>query len=47
MVFALATCFVAFGQEKQSGKSTKYKINVTEKDLIKISIMYPYSEGKT
>ncbi|MGV3602649.1 MAG: EthD family reductase [Dyadobacter fermentans] len=32
----VATCFVAFGQEKSP-----------EKGLIKISIMYPYSEGKT
>jgi len=35
----LTTCFVAFSQEKQSGQS--------EKGLIKISVMYPYSEGKT
>jgi uncharacterized protein (TIGR02118 family) len=38
----LSTCFVAFGQEKQAGN-----ITVTEKGLIKISIMYPYAEGKT
>jgi len=35
----LTTCFVAFSQEKQSGES--------EKGLIKISVMYPYAEGKT
>jgi uncharacterized protein (TIGR02118 family) len=40
----LTTCFVAFGQEKQPGKPT---ITVAEKGLIKISIMYPYAEGKT
>lgn len=38
----LNTCFVAFGQEKQAGN-----IAITEKGLIKISIMYPYAEGKT
>lgn len=43
----LTTCFVAFSQEKQSGKSKKQDIAVTEKGLIKISIMYPYAEGKT
>lgn len=35
-VLLLITCFVAFGQEKPS-----------EKGLIKISVMYPYAEGKT
>lgn len=40
--FLLATCFTAFGQEKQAEN-----ITVTEKGLIKISIMYPYAEGKT
>ena len=35
----LTTCFVAFSQERQSGES--------EKGLIKISVMYPYAEGKT
>lgn len=38
----LTICFVASGQEKQAGN-----ITVTEKGLIKISIMYPYAEGKT
>ena len=35
----LTTCFVAFSQEKHSGEP--------EKGLIKISVMYPYAEGKT
>lgn len=35
-VLLLTTCFVAFSQEKPS-----------EKGLIKISVMYPYAEGKT
>ncbi|MFD2520210.1 EthD family reductase [Emticicia soli] len=34
-----ATCVTAFSQEKQAQKS--------EKGLIKISIMYPFAEGKT
>ena len=36
----LATCFTAFSQEKQN-------MAVVEKGIIKISIMYPYAEGKT
>src|SRR5882757_440078 len=38
--FLLATCFTAFSQEKQS-------MAVVERGLIKVSIMYPYAEGKT
>jgi len=38
--FLFTTCFTAFSQEKQSTV-------MTEKGLIKISIMYPYAEGKT
>lgn len=40
----LTNCAIAFSQEKQSGKQD---ITVTEKGIIKISIMYPYAEGKT
>ena len=36
----LTSCFTAFSQEKQ-------KMAAVEKGLIKISIMYPYAEGKT
>jgi uncharacterized protein (TIGR02118 family) len=35
----LTTCFVAFGQQKPAAAG--------EKGLIKISVMYPYAEGKT
>lgn len=42
-----ATYFVAFSQEKQSGKLPERDIAATENGLIKISIMYPYAEGKT
>lgn len=38
--FLLITCFVAFSQEKHSAA-------VVEKGLIKVSVMYPYAEGKT
>src|ERR1700679_52926 len=38
--FLLATYFTVFSQEKQN-------MAVVEKGLIKISVMYPYAEGKT
>jgi hypothetical protein len=34
------TGFAAFGQEKQNGAAM-------EKGLTKVSVMYPYAEGKT
>nr|WP_295935057.1 EthD family reductase [uncultured Dyadobacter sp.] len=34
------TCLAAFGQEKQNS-------SVVEKGLTKVSVMYPYAEGKT
>ncbi|HEU4606555.1 MAG TPA: EthD family reductase [Chitinophagaceae bacterium] len=43
----LTNCFAAFSQEKRAVASSKHNITVTEKGLIKISIMYPYAEGKT
>lgn len=43
----LTTCLVAFSQEKQSGEAKAQHTHVSEKGLIKISIMYPYAEGKT
>jgi uncharacterized protein (TIGR02118 family) len=39
--FLLTTCFTAYSQEKQ------HMAVVAEKGLIKVSIMYPYAEGKT
>ena len=36
----LTVCFTAFGQEKQNTATA-------DKGLIKISILYPYAEGKT
>ncbi len=38
--FLLTACFTAFGQEKPNSA-------IVEKGLIKISVMYPYAEGKT
>src|SRR5215204_6273247 len=47
-VLLLITSLAAFGQEKQSGKKAKKNNSaVVEKGLIKISVMYPFSEGKT
>ena len=43
----LTTCFAAFSQEKQSRKAKKQGSDVAEKGLIKVSIMYPFAEGKT
>ncbi len=43
----LTAYFVAFGQEKQSRKAKKHNSAVVEKGLIKVSIMYPFAEGKT
>ncbi|NML22019.1 EthD family reductase [Pseudoflavitalea sp. G-6-1-2] len=43
----LTTFFAAHSQEKRSGKSIKKEITMTEKGLFKVTVMYPYSEGKT
>jgi uncharacterized protein (TIGR02118 family) len=36
----LTSCFAVFGQEKPN-------LSVAEKGLTKVSVMYPYAEGKT
>src|SRR3954462_14462165 len=43
----LASSFAAFSQQKQSVKSKKQNSAVAEKGLIKVSVMYPFAEGKT
>jgi uncharacterized protein (TIGR02118 family) len=43
----LITSFAAFSQEKQSRKSKNQNSAVAEKGLIKVSVMYPFAEGKT
>ncbi len=42
----LVTCFAAFSQEKQSDPKNQHS-PVAEKGLIKVSVMYPFAEGKT
>jgi uncharacterized protein (TIGR02118 family) len=43
----LTASFASFSQEKQSRKSKNHNSAVAEKGLIKISVMYPFAEGKT
>jgi uncharacterized protein (TIGR02118 family) len=43
----LTACLTAFSQEKQSRKAKKHDSAVVEKGLIKVSVMYPFAEGKT
>lgn len=40
-------CSAAFGQEKESRKAKKRSAATVEKGLIKVSVMYPFAEGKT
>ena len=44
--FLLTVCLSVLAQEKKSGKTKKNNTTV-EKGLIKVSVMYPYSDGKT
>jgi uncharacterized protein (TIGR02118 family) len=46
-VLLLITCLAAFSQEKQSAIMNTNSSEVVEKGLIKVSIMYPFAEGKT
>jgi len=43
----LTVGYTAFGQGTPSSKTETNHMTVTEKGLIKVSIMYPYAEGKT
>jgi len=43
----LTSSYVAFSQEKQPHNTKKHSSAVVEKGLIKVSIMYPFAEGKT
>jgi len=47
LALMLAVSIASVAQEKKSGKSKKHDSAVAEKGLIKISVMYPFSEGKT
>jgi uncharacterized protein (TIGR02118 family) len=44
-VALLFVCMTAFSQQGQSGKAKKQK-PAAEKGLIKVSVMYPFAEGK-
>ena len=46
VVLALSLCFSTFAQQKPAPKAEN-KADVIEKGLIKVSILYPYTEGKT
>jgi uncharacterized protein (TIGR02118 family) len=46
-IILLTISFAVIGQEKQTRKSKNTNTEVVEKGLIKISIMYPFAEGKT
>ena len=43
----VAIFFSSFSHEKTCGKSQMQPVTVEEKGLIKISVMYPFAEGKT
>lgn len=43
----LVISFAGFSQERKSRKAKKQSSAVAEKGLIKVSIMYPFAEGKT
>lgn len=43
----LITYFPVFSQEKQSPAGSDHNSGVVEKGIIKISVMYPFEEGKT
>lgn len=45
-ILLLTASVASFGQEKQSQLSTDNKPADVEKGLIKISVMYPFEEGK-
>ncbi|QMW03901.1 EthD family reductase [Spirosoma foliorum] len=46
VLLVLGTYFSTFAQQTQARKS-EIKADVVEKGLIKVSIFYPYAEGKT
>jgi uncharacterized protein (TIGR02118 family) len=46
-ILLVIVSIAGFSQEKQSGKAKKRNSTEVEKGLIKVSVMYPYAEGKT
>ena len=47
LLLILTAGFASFAQEKLSPKSKDNNLAVAEKGLIKVSVMYPFAEGKT
>jgi uncharacterized protein (TIGR02118 family) len=43
----ITSCLAALGQDKKSREAKKHNSAVAEKGLIKVSVMYPFAEGKT
>lgn len=43
----LTTTLAAFSKDERPGKSKKHSVADTEKGLVKVSVMYPFAEGKT
>lgn len=43
----LTICYVGFNQENPPEKTQKNGSSIVEEGLIKVSIMYPFAEGKT
>ena len=46
-ILLLTASVAAFSQENQSLNSEKHNSAIAEKGLFKVSIMYPFAEGKT
>lgn len=47
VVLLLALSLVASGQAKQTRKTKEHDQAAIEKGLVKVSVMYPFAEGKT
>jgi uncharacterized protein (TIGR02118 family) len=43
----LTSTFAAFSQVKQSNEIKNHNSSVAEKGLVKVTVMYPFAEGKT
>jgi uncharacterized protein (TIGR02118 family) len=46
-ILLLITGFAGFSQQQESANTKNVSSAVSEKGLIKVSVMYPYAEGKT
>lgn len=47
LFFLLTACYAGLAQENPTRKAKKNQAAVEEKGLIKVSVMYPFAEGKT